>query len=293
MKVFAETNLHPGGRLLVIFPGSILVVIRTLLLIAGLVTFLPVILGLTYIGCRKTALVVLKVGVRLLLWLCGFWWIRTSGERPKIPEEGCVIVANHLGAVDVLYMIYDFAPAFVSGKCIEEAPVISAVAKDLLDCIFIEQGAQSSGHTKKIIDYFDPDQPRYRRLCIFPEGTTTNGSSVCSFKTGAFLPKVPVIPVVFSMPFCKGWQCDPHYSLASTAPYFFGLMSSFANPMHVQYLPIQHYDPDMTVKERSQKIRADIADAIDASLVDFTYKDKIALMEEMNQPAGDSSDFGS
>lgn len=38
-------------------------------------------------------------------------------------------------------------------------------------------------------------------LCTFSEGTTTNGDYLLPFKTGAFLPKAPVLPVILRYPY--------------------------------------------------------------------------------------------
>ena len=39
---------------------------------------------------------------------------------------------------------------------------------------------------------------------MFPEGTTTNGRQLVSFRTGAFLAPVPVHPHVIKAPFLPG-----------------------------------------------------------------------------------------
>jgi lysophosphatidylcholine acyltransferase/lyso-PAF acetyltransferase len=38
-------------------------------------------------------------------------------------------------------------------------------------------------------------------VLLFPEGTTTNGRSLISFKLGAFAPGFPIQPVVIRYPF--------------------------------------------------------------------------------------------
>jgi lysophosphatidylcholine acyltransferase / lyso-PAF acetyltransferase len=40
----------------------------------------------------------------------------------------------------------------------------------------------------------------YPQILIFPEGTTTNGSALISFKNGAFYPSKPVQPFVVRLP---------------------------------------------------------------------------------------------
>ena len=43
---------------------------------------------------------------------------------------------------------------------------------------------------------------RWPQFLIFPEGTTTNGKALISFKPGAFIPSMPVQPVLIRYPDC-------------------------------------------------------------------------------------------
>ncbi|KAL5987107.1 hypothetical protein ACLOJK_041103 [Asimina triloba] len=61
-------------------------------------------------------------------------------------------------------------------------------------------------------------------VIIFPEGTTTNGEFLLPFKTGGFLSKTPVLPVILRYPyqrFSPAWES----------------ISGFVNYMEVTYLP--------------------------------------------------------
>ena len=48
-------------------------------------------------------------------------------------------------------------------------------------------------------------------VCVFPEGTTTNGKYLTHFHRGAFVPGVPVKPVHLSYPHT---QFSPHFESA-------------------------------------------------------------------------------
>jgi lysophosphatidylcholine acyltransferase/lyso-PAF acetyltransferase len=39
---------------------------------------------------------------------------------------------------------------------------------------------------------------RFPRMCIFPEGTTTNGENLMLFKKGAFASGMPVTPLLLT-----------------------------------------------------------------------------------------------
>ncbi|KNC81887.1 hypothetical protein SARC_05818 [Sphaeroforma arctica JP610] len=75
-------------------------------------------------------------------------------------------------------------------------------------------------------------------LVIFPEGTTTNGVEMVSFRTGVFRCKAPVTPVCLRYP-------NKHYSLSwETVPittHVWRLMTQFVN--FVEVIPLDEYKP--------------------------------------------------
>jgi lysophosphatidylcholine acyltransferase/lyso-PAF acetyltransferase len=81
---------------------------------------------------------------------------------------------------------------------------------------------------------------------MFPEGTTTNGTSIVKFRSGAFVAGVPVVPTVFKYPF-KFF--DPAFSSVSLKWHLLGTMSQLINFMEVEYMPV--YYPS----EEEKKVR--------------------------------------
>jgi len=72
-------------------------------------------------------------------------------------------------------------------------------------------------------------------VALFPEATTTNGRSLVSFKTGAFVPGLPVQPVVVRYPcttFDPSWVADG----MPTLTLIFRMMCSLNNQMVVSAL---------------------------------------------------------
>lgn len=56
-------------------------------------------------------------------------------------------------------------------------------------------------------------------VLLFPEGTTTNGRNLISFKLGAFAPGFPIQPVVIRYPFVHfdiSWYVSFHNALNET-----------------------------------------------------------------------------
>ncbi|XP_031251991.1 lysophospholipid acyltransferase LPEAT1-like [Pistacia vera] len=81
-------------------------------------------------------------------------------------------------------------------------------------------------------------------MMLFPEGTTTNGDFLLPFKTGAFLARVPVLPVILRYPYQR-------FSLAwdsiSGARHVLFLLCQFVNHIEVTRLPV--YYPSQQEKD--------------------------------------------
>eukprot|EP01087_Luapelamoeba_hula_P021299 TRINITY_DN7418_c0_g1_i1.p1 TRINITY_DN7418_c0_g1~~TRINITY_DN7418_c0_g1_i1.p1 ORF type:complete len:509 (-),score=81.79 TRINITY_DN7418_c0_g1_i1:15-1541(-) len=79
--------------------------------------------------------------------------------------------------------------------------------------------------------------PVWPRVALFPEGTNTNGSCLISFRIGAFIPGLPVQPVVVSYPYAF---FDPSAAGISALWLCFRAMCQFHNFMTVTYLPVYY-----------------------------------------------------
>jgi len=118
------------------------------------------------------------------------WMQRLSGRilrvlgakveiRGAIPIEG-LIVSNHLGYLDV-FALGSVVPAiFVAKSDVSGWPVIGLLCR-LAGTIFVERGRRTSVSTSlpQIRRILDAGLP----VVVFPEGTSSDGSSVLPFKT--------------------------------------------------------------------------------------------------------------
>ncbi|TVU18957.1 hypothetical protein EJB05_35080 [Eragrostis curvula] len=69
------------------------------------------------------------------------------------------------------------------------------------------------------------------------EGTTTNGDYLLPFKTGAFLAKAPVQPVILRYPYKR---FNPAWESMSGARHIFLLLCQFVNYLEVIHLPVYY-----------------------------------------------------
>ena len=116
-----------------------------------------------------------------------------------------------------------------------------------MQVIFVHREDPDSRHKTADAIMHCANAPGLRPLLIFPEGATTNGTCLISFKPGAFRPGVPVQPVVVQYP-------HRHFNPSARGkpgknPLL--LMLQFANRMEVTLLDV--YTPSR--EERTQPMR--------------------------------------
>jgi len=192
---------------------------------------------------RRLSLLPIQFFARGILFCLGFFWIDTTGTPASI-DEAVILVANHTSMWEVLYLFYVFGPSALSRVENLKIPGLSAVLQ-LSESYFTDRSDKTSckeasvmisKHTERA--RLDPN--RANQLLIFPEGTTTNGSVVCAFKTGAFRPGVAVQPIAIRYDWKfhnPAWTLDNMGIMRNLV----GMYLQFVNKMHVTFLPV--YSP--------------------------------------------------
>ncbi len=106
--------------------------------------------------------------------------VRTCVEGRGIdPGRPCVLVANHVSWLDV-FAILSFADArFVAKAEVARWPIVGGLAR-ALGTIFIDRSAR--GSTAATIAAVRGLLTEKATVCIFPEGTTTDGSMIRVFR---------------------------------------------------------------------------------------------------------------
>ncbi len=111
---------------------------------------------------------------------------------------------------------------------------------------------------------------KWPHVMLFPEGTTTNGQAIISFKTGAFSPGLPVQPMIVRYPHkhvnpCWADQGGPLVVL-------FHLMTQFVNYMEVRrvFLLLSFFIP-----ENHSKLSGEAYSAFEKDLKGFSRSHSI------------------
>ncbi len=115
-------------------------------------------------------------------------------------EKYSLIIANHLGFYDIVVNMYLHSAGFLSKDTNKNIIFVGTIAKGI-NCLFVKR--ESEEDRARIFADLEKRQKDFYEgniltpLCMFPEGTTTNGKYILKFKRGAFYALLPIKPQVF------------------------------------------------------------------------------------------------
>ncbi|CAK8568589.1 unnamed protein product [Lathyrus sativus] len=186
---------------------------------------------------------------RVMLFVFGFYWIPDSTtsinqeDKPqteKTKRPG-VIISNHVSYLDILYHMSSSFPSFVAKRSVAKLPFVGLISK-CLGCIYVQRESKSSDFkgvsavvTERIREAHQNESAPL--MMLFPEGTTTNGDFLLPFKTGGFLAKAPVLPVILKYHYQR---FSPAWDSISGVRHVIFLLCQFVNNMEVIQLPIYY-----------------------------------------------------
>ncbi|XP_070702868.1 lysophosphatidylcholine acyltransferase 1 [Pempheris klunzingeri] len=209
------------------------------------------------------------------MWFCGgFHWIKVKGERAPSSEAPILTVAPHSSYFDAIPVTMTMC-SIVTKLESRSIPVWGTLISYIRPVFVFRSDQDSRRKTVEEIKRRARSGGEWPQIMIFPEGTCTNRSGLILFKAGAFIPGLPVQPVVLRYPnkldtVTWTWQgpgafkilwltlCQPH------------------NPMEIEYLPI--YTPSSEEKENpalfANNVRQLMAKALELPLTDLSFDDR-------------------
>jgi 1-acyl-sn-glycerol-3-phosphate acyltransferase len=195
--------------------------------------------------------------------------LRLSGMKLVVHNDearldaGVLVVGNHVSWIDI-YVINAWRPTpFVSKAEIRKWPVVGWLAQQL-DTVFVQREKRSDA--KRIMHELADRLMKGELMCVFPEGTTTDGQSLLPFHANMFQAAVsascPVQPICLMYEDAEGRQ--------STAPAYIGDMSlndSLSALLRAKPLTAHLYVCDALAPGADRRLLASEAQAsVDAAL---------------------------
>ncbi|XP_075350282.1 lysophosphatidylcholine acyltransferase 1 isoform X2 [Mycteria americana] len=148
---------------------------------------------------RKIVDILLKAIMRMMWLAGGFHWINVKGRRALPAEAAILTVAPHSSYFDAIPVTMTFASIVMKAES-KDIPVWGTLIKYIRP-VFVSRSDQDSRRkTVEEIKRRAQSDGKWPQIMIFPEGTCTNRSCLITFKPGAFIPGVPVQPVVLRYP---------------------------------------------------------------------------------------------
>lgn len=119
--------------------------------------------------------------------------------RQELLRDTPLVVSNHVSHLDaaaILPVVLEL-PKFVSMIDVKNYPIFGSLGQDL-DYIWVDRKSKDSRAKtlEAITRHTSSWHTGQRPLVVFPEGTTSNGSSLLEFRKGAFVSGRPVRPVL-------------------------------------------------------------------------------------------------
>ena len=112
-------------------------------------------------------------------------------------EKYSLIISNHTGFYDIVLNMAINSAGFLSKEETKNVPLVGTIATGI-NCLFVKR--ESEEDRARIFTELEKRQRDFYEgriltpLCIFPEGTTTNGKYILKFKKGAFYNLLPIKP---------------------------------------------------------------------------------------------------
>ena len=224
-----------------IVPSRIMIVIRAFCV--GPYKFWSPVLCITVVAL--SSIVLTEVGVaKFTRWICARILssvglkVTLRGTRVAKSAAPC-LVCNHVSMMDMLTLL-TMDCCFVGNDSVLKIVFIGRVCK-ALKSIFVGRDSPDSRAAARVaikerlfsIIAADPNSKHCPQLVIFPEGTTTNGTGLLTFRRGAFESGVPIQPVRIEY---SNLQCS--MSLLSIADLLCYLAVLPESEITVHYLPV-------------------------------------------------------
>ncbi len=181
--------------------------------------------------------------------------LQLQGEIPK-DLQSHLVVSNHISWLDIHVINALFPMRFVAKKEVAGWPVFGWFAKKL-NTLFIDR--QKSGHSRDVSDQMALALRSGDRICIFPEGTSSDGLTVLKFKPNLFQSVIDAqsicLPTAIS-------YLKPETGELSTATAFIGdmgLLESMNNTLKNAPIIVRVHIGEPIKDELNRKVLSELA----------------------------------
>ncbi|XP_014650519.1 PREDICTED: lysophosphatidylcholine acyltransferase 1 [Ceratotherium simum simum] len=236
---------------------------------------------------RKVVDFLLRAIMRTMWFAGGFHRVVVKGRQALPTEAAILTVAPHSSYFDAIPVTMTMSSIVMKAES-RDIPIWGTLIK-YIKPVFVSRSDQDSRRkTVEEIKRRAQLNRKWPQIMIFPEGTCTNRTCLITFKPGAFIPGVPVQPVVLRYPnkldtITWTWQGPGALEILWLT------LCQFHNQVEIEFLPV--YSPSAEEKKDpalyATNVRRVMAEALGVPVTDYTYEDcQLALAEgQLRLPA--------
>ncbi|KYO34645.1 lysophosphatidylcholine acyltransferase 1 [Alligator mississippiensis] len=228
---------------------------------------------------RKAVHCLLKALMRTMWLAGGFHWVTVKGRQASPTEAAILTVAPHSSYFDAISVTMTMASIVMKAES-KDIPVWGTLIKYCRP-VFVSRSDQDS--RRKTVEEIKrrAQSGKWPQIIIFPEGTCTNRSCLITFKPGAFIPGVPVQPVVLRYPnkldtITWTWQGPGAMEILWLT------LCQFHNSVEIEFLPV--YIPSEEERKNpslyANNVRRVMAEALRVPVTDYTFEDCCLALAE-------------
>uniref|UniRef100_A0A8C1Z4C3 Lysophosphatidylcholine acyltransferase 2 n=1 Tax=Cyprinus carpio TaxID=7962 RepID=A0A8C1Z4C3_CYPCA len=206
-----DLKLTKADKIKCFLLGIILVPLRGIFLLLVLMVMWPISVMITFRQPLKGAVEPMtgwrrfmhKRVMTFLGWLYFFgmgFRVVVKGKQASSVQAPILAVAPHSSFFDAIVCIEAGLPSTVSRSESLEAPIFGRFLRCVQPVLVSRKDPDSRRNTILEIERRAKSGGHWPQVLIFPEGTCTNRSCLITFKQGAFVPGVPVQPVLIRYP---------------------------------------------------------------------------------------------
>nr|QFF91326.1 lysophosphatidylcholine acyltransferase 2, 2 [Potamotrygon motoro] len=229
---------------------------------------------------KKTLDFLLKVIMRAMWFVGGFHWMSIKGRRALPTEAPIMTLAPHSSYFDAIPVTMTMASIVMKAES-KDIPIWGTLIKYIQPVLVSRSDQHSRRKTVEEIKQRALSNGRWPQVMIFPEGTCTNRSCLITFKPGAFIPGVPVQPVILRYPnktdtITWTWQGPGALKILWLT------LCQLHNNVEMEFLPV--YTPSEEERKNpilyANNVRKVMAKALGVPVTDYTFEDCQIVMSD-------------
>ncbi|XP_066230953.1 lysophosphatidylcholine acyltransferase 1 isoform X2 [Saccopteryx leptura] len=194
---------------------------------------------------RKVVDFLLKAIMRTMWFIGGFHQVTVKGRQALPTEAAILTLAPHSSYFDAIPVTMTMSSIVMKAES-RDIPIWGTLIKYIRPVFVSRSDQDSRRRTVEEIKRRAQSNGKWPQIMIFPEGTCTNRTCLITFKPGAFIPGVPVQPVVLRYPnkldtITWTWQGPGALEILWLT------LCQFHNQVEIEFLPV--YSPSEEEKK--------------------------------------------